>query len=78
MRLLIFFFLGCNQQSERNKSNSGKAESSQNKTLQKIKEEGKLTAFTLFLFVAQFLYFYPLFFGKHLPVLPGLIGFDSG
>jgi len=38
----------------------------------------RMSAFTLFLFLVQFLYFCSLFFGKHLPVLPGLTGFDSG
>ncbi|MEE4287469.1 MAG: transporter substrate-binding domain-containing protein, partial [Mariniphaga sp.] len=54
--LAIFFFSGCNQQSDRKKSTSGKSELTDNKTLQKIKEEGKLTALTTYSGTSYFLY----------------------
>ena len=62
MRLFIFFILtiffisGCNQQSGEKKGATGKTERTDNKTLQKIKKEGKLTALTTYSGTSYFLY----------------------
>jgi membrane-bound lytic murein transglycosylase F len=52
----IFFFSGCDQQSATRKRGSGKTEPTDNKTLQKIKKEGKLTALTTYSGTSYFLY----------------------
>jgi membrane-bound lytic murein transglycosylase F len=52
----VFFFSGCNQKSDRRRVGSGKSELVDNKTLQKIKKEGKLTALTIYSGTSYFLY----------------------
>ena len=52
----VFFFSGCNQKSDRRRVGSGKSELADNKTLQKIKKEGKLTALTTYSGTSYFLY----------------------
>lgn len=52
----IIFLSGCNQQSATRKRGFGKAEPTDNKTLHKIKKEGKLTALTTYSGTSYFLY----------------------
>jgi membrane-bound lytic murein transglycosylase F len=52
----VFFFTGCNQKSDRRRVGSGKSDLADNKTLQKIKKEGKLTALTTYSGTSYFLY----------------------
>jgi membrane-bound lytic murein transglycosylase F len=52
----VFFFLGCNKKSDRRSVGFGKSELIDNKTLQKIKKEGKLTALTTYSGTSYFLY----------------------
>ncbi|WP_372950326.1 transporter substrate-binding domain-containing protein [Mariniphaga sp.] len=52
----VFLFSGCNQKSDHRRAGSGKSELVDNKTLQKIKKEGKLTALTTYSGTSYFLY----------------------